>query len=496
MAANGAVHGLESEPVGSFPQTGIDVLVVGTGLAGLTAAIECIRKGHSVRVLERAASINTLGDMYFMGLPATKFFKHWPEMKAEYDAIGLHNAWIETFKHSGEQIVKPLYVAERLKAAGLDPKTPPGTFQMRPLIYKMFVKQVERLGVKIEFNARVVDYFDDDETGKGGCVTQDGRKYEADVVIAADGVGSKSQRLVGGQVRAISSGRAMWRAAFPIENLDKDPEVKEHYKMIPANGESEPIVRTYLGPGTYAMTLTRPETMIWIINHNATGSSAESWSNTIEPQEVLDTMDDGVGPNPWAPMMKRLIACTPEKTIVNFELLWRDPQPSWKSPSSRVVQIGDAAHSFLPASGNGATQAIEDAVSIASCLQLCGGKENIAEGVNAHIRFRFIRNACAQKVGFSNAELLQDTDWDKVKIDPRRAQPKHPKWVWEHDPEIYTYQNYAKNVEAMNKGIPFDESDVPPNFPPGYKYEPWSIEKIMEDMRKGIPVDLGKGNWD
>lgn len=282
--ATAAIHGLESEPLGSFPPTGIDVLVVGTGLAGLTAAIECIRKGHNVRVLERAASINTLGehvnyswklsnanewtgDMYFMGLPATRFFQHCPEMKAEYDSIGLHNAWIETFKHSGELIVKPLYVAERLKAAGLDPKTPPGTFQLRPLIYRMFVKQVERLGVKIEFNSRVVDYFENEEKKKGGCVTQDGKRYEADIVIAADGVGSKSQKLVGGQVRARSSGRAMWRAAFPIEHLDKDPEVKEHYKMVGPD-DNEPIVRTYLGPGTYGMTLTRPETMIWIINHN------------------------------------------------------------------------------------------------------------------------------------------------------------------------------------------------------------------------------------
>ena len=87
-------------------------------------------------------------------------------------------------------------------------------------------------------------------------------------------------------------------------------------------------------------------------------------------------------------MMKRLIACTPEKTIVNFELLWRDPQPSWTSPNSRVIQIGDAAHSFLPASGNGATQAIEDAVSIAACLHL--GKDNIPEAVQAHIRFRYV----------------------------------------------------------------------------------------------------------
>ena len=47
--------------MGTFPPSGMDVLVVGTGLAGLTAAIECIRKGHNVRVLERASAINTLG---------------------------------------------------------------------------------------------------------------------------------------------------------------------------------------------------------------------------------------------------------------------------------------------------------------------------------------------------------------------------------------------------------------------------------------------------
>lgn len=52
---------MESKPVGSYEPTGIDVLIVGTGLAGLVAALECIRKGHTVRVLERNASINTAG---------------------------------------------------------------------------------------------------------------------------------------------------------------------------------------------------------------------------------------------------------------------------------------------------------------------------------------------------------------------------------------------------------------------------------------------------
>lgn len=54
----------DAKPVGSYPSTGIDVLVVGTGLAGLTAAIECTRKGHSVRVLERNDTINTAGERY------------------------------------------------------------------------------------------------------------------------------------------------------------------------------------------------------------------------------------------------------------------------------------------------------------------------------------------------------------------------------------------------------------------------------------------------
>jgi hypothetical protein len=109
----------------------------------------------------------------------------------------------------------------------------------------------------------------------------------------------------------------------------------------------------------------------------------------------------------------------------------------------------------------------------------------------------FIRNSCAQKLGFSNAELLQDTDWDKVKLDPRRAQPKLPKWVWSHDPEAYAYENYHKSAESMKRGIDMkDETSFEPNYPPGYKYEPWSIEKVMEDMRAGKPIDLGSGDWE
>jgi flavin-dependent dehydrogenase len=183
--------------------------------------------------------------MYFMGLSATRFLSHWPDMAREFDAISLRDAWMETFKHDGTRVIPALRVADRLRDQGLDPDTPPGTFQMRPLVYQMYVRQVERLGVAIEFGKKVVEYWE--EKGKAGVVTEGGQRYEADVVIAADGVGSKSQKLVGGQVRAMKSGRAMWRAAFPKEHLDKNPEVKEFFKMKDGETGDEPIIRTWLG---------------------------------------------------------------------------------------------------------------------------------------------------------------------------------------------------------------------------------------------------------
>lgn len=123
----------------------------------------------------------------------------------------MQSCYLETFKHDGELMIPAMKVSERLRAVGLDPNTPPGAFQMRPLVYKMFINQAQRLDIPFLFNKRVVRYFE--EGSKAGVETDGGEKFEADVVIAADGIGSKSQAIVGGKVRAASSGRAMWRVS-------------------------------------------------------------------------------------------------------------------------------------------------------------------------------------------------------------------------------------------------------------------------------------------
>lgn len=68
--------------------------------------------------------------------------------------------------------------------------------------------------------------------------------------------------------------------------------------------------------------------------------------------------------------------------------MWRNPQPKWTSPKGRVVQIGDSAHAFLPTSGSGATMALEDAFSLATCLEL-SGKANAPLGTKVHNILRY-----------------------------------------------------------------------------------------------------------
>ncbi len=88
--------------------------------------------------------------------------------------------------------------------------------------------------------------------------------------------------------------------------------------------------------------------------------------------------------------MNRLIRLTPKDGIVDWKLMWRNPQSNWTSPLGRVVQIGDSAHTFLPSSGNGATQGMEDAISLATCLQLAG-KSNVGWATRIHNKLRFVR---------------------------------------------------------------------------------------------------------
>src|ERR1700761_2638709 len=100
----------------------------------------------------------------------------------------------------------------------------------------------------------------------------------------------------------------------------------------------------------------------------------ESWSFPGKLEDVYKVFEG------WDPLCKRIVSKTPEDRLVDWKLVYRDPLPRWISDLGRIALLGDSAHPFLPTSIQGATQAMEDGVTIAVCLGKAG-KDNISQAL-------------------------------------------------------------------------------------------------------------------
>lgn len=161
--------------------------------------------------------------------------------------------------------------------------------------------------------------------------------------------------------------------------------------------------------------------------------------------------------------------------------MWRDPQPVSTSPGGLVVQLGDAAHTFLPSSGNGGTQAIEDALSLAACISKAG-KDNLPDATKVHSLLRFERVSCLQAFGVLNRDT-RDTNKNKDVGKNDKAFIHFGAWITEHDPEKYALENYESALKHLKSGTPFQNT----NTPPGMVYRPWTIDGLMEAHARGEP---------
>ncbi|GKZ16994.1 hypothetical protein AbraCBS73388_005981 [Aspergillus brasiliensis] len=444
-----------------YPQTGISVLIVGAGVAGLMAALECWRNGHEVRIVERSGEEVTTGKLAIAptcavdliaanrSTSATRAFKHWPKVAEENEKIAFAPS-LAFYTLSGDRLTNPNHIEYRQEKGS---KKVPGqiTRHWRPQLHDMLLKQLHAIGVDVEYGCKAVEYFEESNIGRGGIVLENGDRLEADVVIAADGLRSHSTKVTLGQeIRARPTGQAMYRTAFPMEIAMADPMVRERF---PVDYES----------------------------------ATESWSHKSDLEDVLKitaTIPD------WPEVADRLIRLTPKDRLLHFRVMWRDPQPTWVSPAGRIVQIGDAAHTYIPASGNGATQAIEDAVSLATCLRMAGKTEQVPWALKIHNRLRFVRVSCLQKLGLVNLKSYSETP-KKDKFTPKGLHYLTAEWIWGHEPEQYAEENYSKVLDHLQRGTPFQDT----NIPRGHVYRDWTIDEMLELQERGEEIELD-GEWE
>ncbi|TDZ18883.1 FAD-dependent monooxygenase fsr3 [Colletotrichum orbiculare MAFF 240422] len=416
-----------AEPIKREALSGLSVLVVGGGIAGLGFAIEAYRKGHDVRIIDRRPDFDDYGDIIGIRDSVVHAMKRWPGFLEACRQTPFPRSY-DGYKFDGTRIGK---LGE-------------GLGMSRSEFHGLLHRYAQNVGIPVRHSAKAVDYTETDEHAV--VELESGERLTADVAVAADGIGSRSWRLVAGaNEQPISSGFALFRSTFPVEVALRNPALNEVF------ANAVPDSRLYFGPGSHMVLGITEKDFIWMLTHKDDGTAEEDWAKPADPKAAL-----------------------PEK---------------WVSPGARVVQIGDSAHTFLPTSASGATMALEDAISLAALLHR-SGKRDAPLALRIQNKLRFERVTCAQKMGFKNRENFHNTDWDAAAKNPAAILRQVDNWVSRHNPEQYAYDSYDECASHILRGTPFQNT----NSPPGHTFKPWTVAELLAYADRGERI-VDDGDW-
>ena len=212
------------------------------------------------------------GDFVGIGPSVTNQFQKWPDMKKTYSSI-VYRPAMNLFAYDGTFVGGPFQLSE---ASHYRPVP-----VSRPKLIRALYNYVTSLGIPVIFGKRVVDYEESDETNRAYAVTDKGERFEADVVVAADGIGSKVAKvMIGENVKAISSGYSVYRVTYPTKLLQEDPFLAEQYPLR----EGDPdYCQVYIGPTGQMIILVAPENTTWLYTHEVRLSDfLMSWSMLLQ----------------------------------------------------------------------------------------------------------------------------------------------------------------------------------------------------------------------
>jgi salicylate hydroxylase len=156
----------------------------------------------------------------------------------------------------------------------------------------------------------------------------------------------------------------------------------------------------------------------------STTETKESWSAPGDPAALAREFAG------WDPLVEAIIAQV--ETTFWWGLYDREPLAAWTN--GRLTLLGDAAHPMLPHVGQGANQAIEDAIALATVLSRAD-PTTAPRALRVYEAVRRQHTARVQSSARANGARYDGATPDLGGRDRQLAeQGQERAWIWDSDP--------------------------------------------------------------
>ena len=317
-----------------------NVVIVGAGIGGLTAALALIRQGIGVDVYEQAPELKELGAgvqissngtrvLYALGLgPAIEKVGVIVSGK-EIRLWSTGQTW-KLFDLGGESVKRYGFPYMMFHRGDLHTVLLDAIRRERPDAIHLGHKCI---GITQNDAAAIIAF-------------EGGATVTAPIVIGADGVQSRVRAALFGADRPEFTGIVAWRVLVPRERVP--------------TGIKLDVGTNWVGPGLHCVHYpVRGGQLLNLVGLLERDDwRVESWTVQGSADEFCNDFRN------WHPDIHAMIRSgdTPYK----WALFARPPMPVWTQ--ARVTLLGDACHSMLPMMAQGAVMALEDGLVLGRCV--------------------------------------------------------------------------------------------------------------------------------